>query len=461
MKKQALAALAMMMTSGAAAQTFSLDDLPAAPITSAFYPGLFSAEDPFGLGLPATVAGLVGPSPTLITVSGVTSVDGTLLTVVPAIPTEPVLDVPAPLGTYLNAVSQDHEKFYPEVSEAMNIRFSVDRATTGLPGSPLAVEAGFSQQPGDIYISEALFPNPGVFVGTLGGAPFAGVLPTAAVVAGTHLLEIDESKLNLTAGLGAGVFLPPAVPAPAIGRGTHDNVDAYNVLPDRTMDLDGDGINDRDYFFSINPGDASAFGLSAASIFAVPAGAGGGIVPAWAPASMLGLNGIGFPPNTQLDNQLDDVDGLVVWDFGDLNTADIHAEPGRDYAIFSLSERSASLAALRSAGFPVDGSTIFYTDFTGSFAVYLFGSQLGIADLTFGDQQLANLDALEICAEIQPPCDPCVLVDVNGDGIVNASDFTAWINAFNNNLPGCDQNCDGVCTPADFTAWIANFNACP
>ncbi|PHQ78950.1 MAG: hypothetical protein COB69_08955 [Phycisphaera sp.] len=84
-----------------------------------------------------------------------------------------------------------------------------------------------------------------------------------------------------------------------------------------------------------------------------------------------------------------------------------------------------------------------------------------VADLTFGDQQLANLDALEICAEIQPPCDPCVLVDVNGDGIVNASDFTAWINAFNNNLPGCDQNCDGVCTPADFTAWIANFNACP
>jgi hypothetical protein len=51
------------------------------------------------------------------------------------------------------------------------------------------------------------------------------------------------------------------------------------------------------------------------------------------------------------------------------------------------------------------------------------------------------------------------LPDVNGDGMVTPTDFTAWINAFNNNLPECDQNGDGSCTPTDFTAWIANFNA--
>jgi hypothetical protein len=57
--------------------------------------------------------------------------------------------------------------------------------------------------------------------------------------------------------------------------------------------------------------------------------------------------------------------------------------------------------------------------------------------------------------------EPC-LADVNGDGFVTPTDFTAWINAFNNNLPECDQNGDGACTPTDFTAWIANFNAgCP
>ena len=51
------------------------------------------------------------------------------------------------------------------------------------------------------------------------------------------------------------------------------------------------------------------------------------------------------------------------------------------------------------------------------------------------------------------------IADVNGDGSLTAADFTAWINAFNNNLPECDQNGDGNCTSTDFTAWVANFNA--
>jgi len=58
-------------------------------------------------------------------------------------------------------------------------------------------------------------------------------------------------------------------------------------------------------------------------------------------------------------------------------------------------------------------------------------------------------------AEVVTDC----LADVNGDGLVTPTDFTAWIDAFNNNLPGCDQNSDGSCTPTDFTAWISNFNA--
>ncbi|RNC80238.1 MAG: hypothetical protein ED559_00005, partial [Phycisphaera sp.] len=54
------------------------------------------------------------------------------------------------------------------------------------------------------------------------------------------------------------------------------------------------------------------------------------------------------------------------------------------------------------------------------------------------------------------------LADVNGDGAVTPTDFTAWVNAFNNNLPECDQNGDNACTPTDFTAWVNNFNAgCP
>ncbi|GAB5497529.1 MAG: hypothetical protein Phyf2KO_26090 [Phycisphaerales bacterium] len=51
------------------------------------------------------------------------------------------------------------------------------------------------------------------------------------------------------------------------------------------------------------------------------------------------------------------------------------------------------------------------------------------------------------------------LADVNGDGAVTPTDFTAWVNAYNNNAPECDQNGDGSCTPTDFTAWVNNFNA--
>jgi hypothetical protein len=57
-----------------------------------------------------------------------------------------------------------------------------------------------------------------------------------------------------------------------------------------------------------------------------------------------------------------------------------------------------------------------------------------------------------------PPSTGC-LPDTNNDGALTPTDFTAWINAFNNSLPECDQNSDGSCTPTDFTAWIANFNA--
>jgi hypothetical protein len=56
---------------------------------------------------------------------------------------------------------------------------------------------------------------------------------------------------------------------------------------------------------------------------------------------------------------------------------------------------------------------------------------------------------------------PCI-ADVNGDGSLTATDFTAWINAYNNTLPECDQNGDGQCTPTDFTGWINNYNlGCP
>ncbi|MEL6795326.1 MAG: GC-type dockerin domain-anchored protein [Planctomycetota bacterium] len=50
------------------------------------------------------------------------------------------------------------------------------------------------------------------------------------------------------------------------------------------------------------------------------------------------------------------------------------------------------------------------------------------------------------------------LADTNGDGMLNVSDFNAWILAYNNDAPACDQNGDGQCLQNDFSAWVLNFN---
>ncbi|MEM1072373.1 MAG: GC-type dockerin domain-anchored protein [Planctomycetota bacterium] len=456
-----IAAMLAAAAGQASAQTFSLDDNPDMPLTSAGFAGLYSAEDPFGLFLLPVPLGLIGPSPTLVTVSGNVFVDGDLLTINPTGAPEPVLDVVTPAGEYLDAVSADHEIFNVEDSEEMHIRFSVDRATTGLPGTDLEKQNSLNQQPGDIYISERRFVNPGIFVGTLGGPGFAGVLPTAAAGApGSHVLELDESDLWLTAGLGPGSFVSDGALAPPIAPGEHDNVDAYNVLPAPTLDANGDLLTDIDYFFSIPPAEAFLAGVSAADIFAVSEGTPSGSPFAWAPAPFMGLNTMGFPPNPQIE-QLDDIDGLVVWDIGRQNPDEQNrAEPGRDYALFSLSEASASLAAIRAMGRAVDGSTIFFTDFSGAFAVYLYGENIGVASLPF-EQQHSNIDALEICAEVQQPCDPCVQADVNMDGVITDSDFFAWVTAFINGDLAGDVNCDGVVTDSDFFAWVTAFTNCP
>ena len=88
-------------------------------------------------------------------------------------------------------------------------------------------------------------------------------------------------------------------------------------------------------------------------------------------------------------------------------------------------------------------------EYSATYRVYVGDGSTG--------EPLAGWEAAELTLEWMVPVD-CV-ADVNGDGVLAPTDFTAWINAFNNGDPGCDQNGDGSCTPTDFTAWIANYNA--
>jgi len=103
------------------------------------------------------------------------------------------------------------------------------------------------------------------------------------------------------------------------------------------------------------------------------------------------------------------------------------------------------------------GPIPFGYDFGGITGIQLLNGIIDIND----NNQIAFAAFLQngtIGVFLATPNAPC-LPDVNGDGKITPTDFTAWINAFNNNLPECDQNSDGSCTPTDFTAWIVNFNA--
>ncbi|GAB5495075.1 MAG: hypothetical protein Phyf2KO_01550 [Phycisphaerales bacterium] len=96
----------------------------------------------------------------------------------------------------------------------------------------------------------------------------------------------------------------------------------------------------------------------------------------------------------------------------------------------------------------------------GSLVVKLWRFEVpadGAAVITFeADGESMSLDKVSVDTFSEESND-CV-ADVNGDGALTPTDFTAWINAYNNADAGCDQNDDGSCTPTDFTAWITNYN---
>jgi hypothetical protein len=114
---------------------------------------------------------------------------------------------------------------------------------------------------------------------------------------------------------------------------------------------------------------------------------------------------------------------------------------------FTLAEMSPGVDAGDNALVPAG----FEFDFLGNIR---FADDTNTPDTGMGVDYIVDMGAIERPGETPSGCLP----DVNGDGEVTPTDFTAWINAFNNNLPGCDQNGDGACTPTDFSAWINNFN---
>ncbi len=108
----------------------------------------------------------------------------------------------------------------------------------------------------------------------------------------------------------------------------------------------------------------------------------------------------------------------------------------------------------------VDGGSNFLSqnEMTAHFGLGTLGSvdRVMIEWPSGAVQTFNNVNANTTLLAVEPS--PCP-ADVNGDGMVTPTDFSAWVGAFNSGAPECDQNGDGMCTPTDFSAWVGNYNA--
>lgn len=371
MKRTLVLMLATVLLAVAApnvgAQSFSLDDNPSAPLFGAPGPG-FGAENPFGIPVPGYPPGLA-PSPSLLMLGPLG--DGAILS------PGPVLQHPGPNGWYVSSLSSNKGSYG---RGSLQLNFSVDRTSFGLPGTDLFAEAMLNQAMGDVYSSTRLFTSPATFAGALApvGAAlpsFAGFLPGSGGPGGNKLVVnqglggIAPSGgavpgLGLLTGLAV---LPPGVGAPPALPMTHDNVDALDFS---VFDTNGDLLLDTNTYFSVYPAEGVAVGVSSADLFLAAAGTPGAIAVPWAPAALLGLDTLGPHPIAQTPFS-DCLDALVVFDNGVVGAL----EPGVDYALFSLAPGSASLAPMLGL---INDSDVFYSDFTGLFGVYATAASLGL-----------------------------------------------------------------------------------
>lgn len=344
--------LVLLMAPPSYAQVeFSLDDLPLP---------FGSAEDEYGLGLPAMVNLYIGPSPSLAIFG---FIDSTILFPGPAFAYQ------IPNTTYVDGLSTNHRPLNRFQNPWIFLRFSIDRVTGGLPGSWSNAEAFANQQCGDMYDSTVPYLHPANFIPLPPPAfpPYGGPLPPA----GTGITNILNNDDNFF-GLLTGMIMTPPSPALApliVPGGQHDNIDAYNDYPGTMR------------YYTVSPAETPLSGQLPADIMLL----GGGV---WAFAPQCGLDRFGAGS--------DSIDALALWD----NNTTGQCEPGIDFALFSLAPGSQTLTQLVAMGFPVDGGTVFLTDFQGWFYAYTWSTDNGLAPFPvpplLGNPQDVNMDALEV-----------------------------------------------------------------
>jgi hypothetical protein len=153
----------------------------------------------------------------------------------------------------------------------------------------------------------------------------------------------------------------------------------------------------------------------------------------------------------------DAIDALIMYDNGIPGGpawGGPGAEPGIDYALFSLAPSSFSLSF-----YQLDAADVFFTNFTGTFWVYAPVNTLGLKGFPGGYPPGAgdNIDALD------PPLEPCAWdCDYSAgyrDGVVGITDFLTMLAQWGG--PGtCDFDGGGVAI-TDFLVLLASWGPCP
>ncbi|MCP3905986.1 MAG: hypothetical protein GY715_20365 [Planctomycetes bacterium] len=425
-----------LATSAVHGQSFALDDNPSAPVMGPVgpIPG-YGAENPYGLPGASFPPGLA-PSPTL---AAMPCFDSDMLK------PGPVIDSLCTNGDYEDSVSGNAWGLMPNPNRWVRFRFSVDRLSVGKLNTAVYMQWTRNQQPGDIFFSSDWFAIPESYPGTMPatggyGGPLVPMPHLGSPFPPSNMLLYDDSFLGLTC---AGAIVPPNVTAAPIGFGTHDNVDQYDHQP---FDLDGDQNNDVWEYFTVYPDEAQAVGESATSIFDVAPGA----QPVWPrqPYAQWWTMGV--------DYDLDSIDALIVYDLGPVGGPEFGgpgAQPGIDFALFSLAPGSTSLAQ-----YGLSAADVFFTDYRGTFWLFATASQLGLDRQPGGEPEVGdNVDALEVM--------PWCYADLDTSGDVGFGDILTVIGSWGpcppppNPCPA-DINGNGQVDFADIFAIIANWGPC-
>lgn len=262
----------------------------------------------------------------------------------------PILHLPAPsYGLTPQDENDGHSAGERDPFAQVAVYFSGDRASQGLPLTEYAVQENNFQAAGDRFVTNGFTLNSpaGAFAAC---APTA-IGPPAFPGRGPNILSLNQDWYNEI----------PSIRPSVLNRLRYlDNLDAVELdLFDRNMDglLDPPGI-----YFTIDKVGPTFPGMPSHIFFTPP----GGLPVVFSIPGQIGV--------TNRDN----VDAVAVWDLNGNGKAD----PGLDYAIFSLDRGSPTLGG-RSA------ADVFVTNFTGFFCPFLLARDLGL-------EHCDNVDALDV-----------------------------------------------------------------